>query len=325
MSFSNNKKCQELGKLGGGNRQSLKDSYVDLKVNKDSTEKEVRIRLIGLPFAFTQYTAKKYDADKKRVDVDFPDKEEKTKWSRNWISPGDHDDRYPEDPWAADGYIGSLRYAQNVLVRNDDDSFEVKILEKGKMLFDKFTDAEQMNIRRNEQRNKNYVTCLGGETTHDIVILAEFNPKKPLVPEMKIAVEPETSKITDEEIEALKAIGCPTEEELEELFAREPDLEQYPKWFWYGYQLPRIYKPDLYPDAGGSTGRATTSRGELDMSGSTPDDDGDSQPAATRSARTPSSTKPAATKPAAQAATAVAETTEDENAFGGDDVMENDW
>jgi len=303
--------------MSGNNRNSLKDGYVDLKVNKDIPEKEVRLRLIGLPFVFTQYAAKKYDEDKKRIDVDFPDKEEKTKWARNWVSPLDQDDRYPEDPWAKEGYIGSLRYAQNVLVRNDDDTFSVKILEKGKMLFDKFLDITTMNIRRNEARNKNYVTMLGGETTHDIIILATFNSKKPLVADINVAVEPETTKITDEEIAALKAIGYPSDEELEELYARHPSFEQYPKWFWYGYQLNRIYKPDLYPDEGGSTARATTTRGELNMSDTVPDDE-DSQPAVTTRASRTSAAAKAAEVPVTVPAS------EDDNAFDAGD-MENEW
>jgi len=318
--------------MGGNNRNSLKDGYVDLKVNKDVTEKEVRIRLIGLPYAFTQHQAKQYNEElKKRIDFPFPDHDEKPKFARNWLSPDAKDDRYPaENPWEAAGYPGSLRYAQNVLVRNEDDSFSVKILEKGKMLFDQFTDIENMNMRRNEQRGKNLVTCLGGEFTHDIYVLASFNPKKPMIPDIKVSLETETCKITDEEIEALKKIGCPSEEELEELFSRNPELEEYPRWFWYGYQLHRIYKPDLFPGSEAATGRATTSRGELDMSGAQNDDDEeeDAKPAA-RPARS-SSGAATATKPAASASRVAKPATkpdveEDESAFDSEEPSEDDW
>lgn len=334
MSYSNTTQRIAQGQMGGNNRNSLKDGYVDLKVNKDVTEKEVCIRLIGLPYTFTQHQAKQYNEElKKRVDFPFPDNEEKPKFARNWLSPDASDDRYPDvNPWEAAGYPGSLRYAQNVLLRHPDGSFSVKILEKGKMLFDQFTDIEKMNMRRNEQRkNNNLVTCLGGEVTHDIYILAQFNAKKPMIPDIKVSLETETCEITDKEIEALKAIGYPSEEELEELFAREPELESYPRWFWYGYQLHRIYKPDLFPGSEEVTGRATTSRGELDMSDAQNDDDEEEAKPAARPARssTATATKPAA-KPAAAAKAPKAETTdvvedENESAFGSEEPSEDDW
>jgi hypothetical protein len=334
MSYSNTNQRIAQGQMGGSNRNSLKDGYVDLKVSKDATEKEVCIRLIGLPYAFTQHQAKTYNEElKKRVDFPFPDHEEKQKFSRNWLSPDTKDDRYPDvNPWAEAGYSGSLRYAQNVLVRNTDGSFSVKILEKGKMLFDQFTDIEKMNMRRNEQRkNNNLVTCLGGEVTHDIYVLAQFNPKKPLIPDLKVSLETDTCEITDEEIEALKKIGYPTEEELEELFAREPFLEELPRWFWYGYQLHRIYKPDLFPGSEEVTGRATTSRGELDMSDATNDDDEEESKPAARSTRASSTATAVAAKPASKPAAAkaakaeVEETTEDESAFESEEPSEDDW
>jgi hypothetical protein len=315
----------------GGNRNSLKDGYVDLKVNKDVTEKEVRVRLIGMPYAFMQYQAKTYNQELgKREDKDFPDADEKSKFTRNWISPDDVDDRYPVDPWARDGYTGSLRYAQNVLVRNDDDTFEVKILEKGKMLFDQFTDAELMNQRRNEKSGKNYVTNLGGAKSHDILIVAEFNKKKPLVADLKVAIEPEYSEITEEEIAALKAVGAPTDEEYEELIARNPGLEELPKWFLYGYQLHRIYKPDLHPDmieGEATTSKPKTSRGELDMSNTeSDDDDAETAPAAksVKSGATATATKPAA-KVTAKPAKAEETEEEEESAFDSETEASDDW
>lgn len=332
MSYSNTNQRIAQGQMGGKNRNNLKDGYLDLRVSKDNTEKEVRIRLIGLPYAFTQHQAKQYSEEiKKQVDVPFPDQDEKSKYTRNWLSPDTKDERYPgENPWAAAGYQGSLRYAQNVLVRNDDGSFSVKILEKGKMLFDQFTDIEKMNMRRNEQRGKtNLVTCLGGEVTHDIFVLAQFNPKKPIVPDIKVSLETETCQITDEEIEALKKIGYPSEEDLEELFSREPELEELPRWFWYGYQLHRIYKPDLFPTEE-SSGPAKTSRGELDMSDASNDDDDEEEtkPAA-RPVRSSPATATTVTKPAtkttATKSVAKAEEEEDESAFDSEEPSEDDW
>lgn len=321
----------------GGNRNNLKDGYVDIKVSKDRTEAEALVRLIGIPYAFMQYQARKLDENKNRVDVDFPDKEEKSKWTRNWISPDTEDDRYPVDPWAEDGYVGSLRYAQNVLLRHDDGSFSVKILEKGKMLFNQFTDIEDLNYRRNQTRNKNFVTCLGGEETHDILIVAQFNQKKPLVADLKVSIEPEVRAITEEEIEALKKIGCPTDEELDELFSREPHLEAYPRWFWYGFQLSRIYKPDLYPSNGDgvSSGRTTTSRGELDMSAAQSDDDDDEgeskepevkrvEPARTAAKSEPASPAKTAAKQKAPVAVKEQVTDEEDGAFDAD-ATDEDW
>lgn len=330
MSYSNTAQRTAQGKMGGNNRNSLKDSYVDLKVNKDVPEKEVCIRLIGLPYAFTQHQAKVYNEElKKRVDFPFPDHDEKPKFARNWLSPDATDDRYPDvNPWAEAGYPGSLRYAQNALLRLPDGSSVVKILEKGKMLFDQFTDIENMNLRRNEQRkNNNLVTCLGGEVSHDIFILAQFNPKKALIPDIKVSLETTTCEITDEEIEMLKQIGCPTDEELEELFAREPELEAHPRWFWYGYQLHRIYKPDLFPGSEEVSGKAATSRGELDMSDAQNDDEEESASPAARSTRsgTATTTSKPASKPAAKPAAKAEVVDEDESAFSSEEPSEDDW
>lgn len=328
MSYSNTAQRIAQGQMGGKRTNSLKDGYVDLKVNKDVTEKEVCIRLIGLPFAFTQHAPKQYNEElKKQVECPFPDQDEKPKFARNWLSPDAVDDRYPgENPWSEAGYPGSLRYAQNVLLRNPDGSFSVKIIEKGKMLFDQFTDIENMNARRNEQRKNNkLVTCLGGETTHDIYILAVFNPKKPMIPDMKVSLETSTCEITDEEIEALKKVGYPSEEELEEMFAREPGLEELPRWFWYGYQLHRIYKPDLFPGTEEATGRATTSRGELDMSNTENDDDEEESKPAARSTRS-SGTTTAAKAETKKAKVAEADEDEDgESAFESEEPSSDDW
>ncbi|MBS1722404.1 MAG: hypothetical protein JSS66_05295 [Armatimonadetes bacterium] len=323
MSFSNTQDRLRQGQTSG-NRQSLKDSFVDLKVNKDVTEKEICIRLIGLPFAFFQYQPRKLDAaTKKRIEVDFPDQDEKPKFTRNWVVPGEEDDRYPSDPWSAAGYVGSLRYAQNCLLRHDDGTFEVKILEKGKMLFDEFTNFEELNRRRADSRpGKKYVTCLGAEESHDLLVVAQFNPKKPLVADLKVSPEPELVTITEEEIEALKKVGMPTEEELEELFSRNPELEELPAWFWYGYQIPRIYKPDMFPGMEAPSS-SKTSRGELDMSDATNDDD---EPAAAAPAAEKTKAAPKAAKAGATTKAAATEDN-DEAAFGGDTdtPSDEDW
>lgn len=311
--YATNEDMLEYGKSTGSNGGSLKDKFVDLKVTKDNTEKDVRIRLIGFPFAFVQYTPHKQytdeDGKKRREEVDFPDKDEVKKYARCWTLPK-FEHIYGEDPWKKLGYAGSLRFAQNVLVRHNDGSFEVKILEKGKMVFEHFTNFENSNKKRNEERGtKRFITWLGGEKTHELLVTAKFNPKKVNVPDIVVSPEPEIVQITEEEIEALAEAGKPSEQELADIYKMNPAFENLPEWIWYGYPLRRIYAND---PVGGKKkdGSKSTSKGDLSMSADD-NDDAEEAPAPKAAAKK----APAKAKPADE---------EDDSAFAAPEAASGD-
>lgn len=319
--YATNEDMLEYGKSTSSSGSSLKDKYVDLKVSKDNTEKDVRIRLIGFPFAFVQYTPHKQYTDdegkRRREEVDFPDKDDVRKYARCWAAPK-FEHLFGEDPWKKLGYAGSMRYAQNVLVRYNDGSFEVKLLEKGKMVFEHFTNFENANKKRNEERGtKKFITWLGGEKTHELLVTATFDPKKPNVPAIVVSPEPEIVQITDEEIEALAEAGKPSAEELAHYTRMNPAFEQLPEWIWYGFPLRRIYRPDPVGGHKKESSGKSTSKGDLSMSA----DENDDEPAAKATApRSTAKSGAAKAKPQAD---------EEESAFAdsssGSEGLDADW
>jgi len=256
-------KLQQAAKEGsGGGAGVVGFNWVDLKVDKNNPTKQVTLRLIGFPFAYrehTGYVQKLNPATKKNewVETGFHDDEnyEKKKFTR--ICTENHPN-YGACPWCSAGYRVTQKFAQNVLLRtpyrdeNGKVQFksEVAILQKGKMLFiDGILKKEEENELQNENSGLEAddpdaaCTFLGGEKAHNIIIKADYNPKQPNNPDYTISVVNKADIISQADIDMLTVIGKPSAEELQQMYADDPDLRNYPDWFNFGYQFQKIYKP----------------------------------------------------------------------------------
>lgn len=257
-------------------------NWVDLKVDKNTPTKQVMLRLIGFPFAYKEasgYQQKKNPATGKMewVETGFHDDHlyEKKKFNRICT---ENNPKYGVCPWESAGYRVTQKFAQNVLIRTpykDGDKTvfrsEVAILQKGKMLFiDGILKKEEENELANDNSGIDAddpdaaCTFLGGERAHNIIIKAEYNPKQPNSPNYTISVVPKVNVISKEDIALLEASGMPTDEELEEIYADDPELRNYPVWFNYGYQLNKIFKPTPVKTTGETTAVEDLNVSEVD-------------------------------------------------------------
>lgn len=305
---------------GGGSLVGF--NWVDLKVDKNTPTKQVTVRLIGFPFAYrehTGYVQKLNSMTKKNewVETGFHDDNnyEKKKFTR--ICTENHPS-YGACPWCDAGYRVTQKFAQNVLLRtpyrdeNGKVQFksEVAILQKGKMLFiDGILKKEEENELQNENSGLEAddpdaaCTFLGGERAHNIIIKAEFNAKQPNNPDYTISVVNKVDVVSQDDIDMLAVVGTPASEELEQMYADDPDLRNYPVWFNYGYQFQKIYKPTLVKN-----GQENTSTEDLSIS----DDEGTSTTVTVKK-------KPAAPKPAPAPVA-----TDDEDEFDMGSIDEDD-
>lgn len=259
-------------RAGSGGGGSLKDAYVSLKPDSNTGSVHVTLRLIGLPFGFVNYQAFTWENDKK-VAKPFPDEGiSKKKFNRLGPAPG-MVKHFGEDIWKEMGFVGSMRWVQNVIVMEDDVP-KVMLLEKGKSVYDHFAKIEKLNRQKNQdKKTEKYVTWLGGPKSHLVDVVAEFNPKMPNNPDITVNVDNEFVEITDEEIEALRKVGEPTEQDLEQIYKFNPAFEntdKYPTWIWFGYPVWRIYKPDRLRTAEGEA--ETTPVSEVTLSADANDD-----------------------------------------------------
>ena len=257
-------------------------NWVDLKVDKNTPTKQVMLRLIGFPFAYKEasgYQQKKNPATGKMewVETGFHDDHlyEKKKFNRICT---ENNPKYGVCPWESAGYRVTQKFAQNVLIRTpykDGDKTvfrsEVAILQKGKMLFiDGILKKEEENELANDNSGIDAddpdaaCTFLGGERAHNIIIKAEYNPKQPNSPNYTISVVPKVNVISKEDIALLEASGMPTDGELEEIYADDPELRNYPVWFNYGYQLNKIFKPTPVKTTGETTAVEDLNVSEVD-------------------------------------------------------------
>lgn len=284
-----------------------KAEFVNLKPDPATGETVRNLRIIGFPVTFRQFTDKKRKEGGEKgatVRVPFPDAHLNSNFTR--IGTG-NDPAYGECPWQKLGYISSQRYAVNVLERQKDGSCVVKILEKGGSIFNKFIEYETTNRETNLENPDEDPLCvmLGGAVAHDVRIKAKANPQALGGVEYVVSVAPRPSKVTEEEIEMLAAIGTPKPEEIaneraayEALRQEDPQLPDWEDWFLYGYNLSNIFKPTPIKTesntAPAATAEATDSE-ELVI-------DDTPEPVAAAPAKAPTKTKKAASAPAEELA-----------------------
>lgn len=250
-----------------------KAEFVDLKPDQATGETVRYLRIIGCPIQFRQFTDKKPDWDRRNAGekgatkkVPFPDALLNAKYNRIGT---ENDPAYGECPWQKLGYISSNRYAVNVLERQPDGTSVVKILEKGAMIFNKLMEYETTNRETNDENPNDEPQCvmLGGVIAHDVKIKAKANPSNAMGGvDYVISVHPKKTQVTEEEIAMLKALGCPTDEEIaNERAAYEKDrkvdtqLPEWEDWYLYGYNISNIFKPTPIKTGDGSTAPAAKS------------------------------------------------------------------
>jgi hypothetical protein len=236
---------QILDDMSKGSRTPLKDILVDLKVSSSNPEVVKTIRPIGDSIQFREAQPKKRsESDPKNpVKVEFPDKELNNAFTRIC------EDDLENDPWIKMGYMSSKRYAINVIERGDPKkgtSDVVKILSKGKGVFEEFFKKEKFNKALNAEGKKgvpHQFERIGAEIARDWVITATYAPDKLGNVNYDIDCLPYDSPVTEEEIELLRAAGQPTAEQLEAIRSENPDLADRADLEFYGYNLEERFAP----------------------------------------------------------------------------------
>jgi hypothetical protein len=142
------------------------------------------------------------------------------------------------------------------------------LLEKGKMIFEKFMEYEASNREVNLENPDEDPVCvmLGGPVAHDVKIKAKANPNALGGVDYVVSINPRPSVITEEEIELLRSVGTPKPEDLEaELKAFElskksdPQLPEWNDWYLYGYNVSNIFKhTPVKTEAANTAAPATT-------------------------------------------------------------------
>jgi hypothetical protein len=228
----------------------LSEILVNLSV-KDSPKVVKRLKLVGDPYEFTEYIDKKYVPNPgndpalkgKTQRVPFPDADLNKSFNR--IGHEDPD----QCPWKKLGYIATTQYAQNCFERQEDGSWEVKILKKGKSIF-KAIAMEQLDRLNNEDLDEDDPKHFGTRVSPCVRITATATGLEgPKSVEYSISYDPKSTSITDEMIEMLRKCGEPSAEDLEEerveynkAAKRDNTLPMWEDFFAYGYPLHKIFK-----------------------------------------------------------------------------------
>jgi len=234
----------------GNSFPKLGDILVNLSV-KNTPKVTRKLRLIGDPYMFFEYTDKQYVPNPtndpavrgKTVKVPFPDADVNKSFNRIG-----HDEQ-SQCPWKKMGYIYTTQFAQNCFEKQDDGTWVVKILKKGKSIFESFAN-EQINRFDNPELDDDFPKHLGTRNAHAVRITAEATGKEgPQSVKYSVSYDYKPTYIDDDMLDLLIKAGEPTAEELETERrdynkARKSDLSM-PGWedmFMYGYPLHKIFK-----------------------------------------------------------------------------------
>lgn len=251
---------------GGNNYPKWSDMMVNLSV-KEQKKVVRKLKLIGEPYEFTEYVDKQYVPNPtndpalkgKTVRVPFPDSDVKKSFTRI----GNDDD--PENcPWKKLGYISTIQYAQNCFEKQDDGSWAVKILKKGKSIFRDIA-KEQIDRLSNEDLDEDDPKHFGTRNSPCVRITAEATGYEgPKSVEYKVGFDPKSTYITDEMLEQLRKVGEPSAEDLKkerDLYNRDrksdPSMPEWEDFYFYGYPLHKIFKHTPIAGAETETAKAT--------------------------------------------------------------------
>ena len=229
----------------------LQDILVNLSV-KDSPKVTRRLKLIGDPYMFHEFTDKVYvpnpgndpELRGKTMRVPFPDADVNKSFNRIG-----HDD--PDQcPWRKQGYVFTTQYAQNVLERQEDGTWQVKILKKGKAIFSEIAKKIQGNYDDDEWEGEDDARHYGSRVSPCVKITAKATGKQPpLSVEYDVYFESKNVVVDEDMIELLRKAGEPSAEDLDQerksynaARKSDPYMPEWNDFFAYGYPLHRIFK-----------------------------------------------------------------------------------
>jgi hypothetical protein len=227
------------------------EMMVNLSV-KEQKKVTRKLKLVGDPYEFTEYVDKQYvpnpDNDPrlkgKTIRVPFPDADVNKSFTRIG-----NDDEPTNCPWKKLGYISTTQYAQNCLEKQDDGSWVVKVLKKGKSIFRDIA-KEQIDRYTNEDLDDDDPRHFGTRNSPCVRITAEATGLEgPKSVEYKVSYDPKSTYITDEMIEQLRRCGEPSPQELADERASyikdaktDPYMPEWEDFYFYGYPLHKIFK-----------------------------------------------------------------------------------
>ena len=210
-----------------------------------------RLKLVGDPYEFVEYVDKQYVPNPtgdpslrgKTVRVPFPDADVNRSFNRIG-----HEDP-SQCPWKKMGYISTVQYAQNCFERQEDGTWEVKILKKGKSIF-KAIAMEQLNRLSDEDLDDTDPKHFGTRVSPCVRITAiATGLDGPKSVEYNVSFDPKSTTITDEMIEMLRKCGEPSADDLDnereeymKLAAKDSSMPEWEDFFAYGFQLHNIFK-----------------------------------------------------------------------------------
>ena len=228
----------------------LSDILVNLSV-KEQKRVTRKLKLVGDPYEFTEFIDKQYVPNPnndpalkgKTVRVPFPDADVNKSFNRIG-----HEDP-SQCPWKKLGYISTTQYAQNVLEKQDDGTWVVKILKKGKSIFRDIA-KEQIERYNNEDLDEDDPKHFGTRNSPCVRIVAEATGLEgPKSVEYTVSYDPKSTYITDEMIELLRKAGEPNPEDLakerneyNKLRKSDAYMPEWEDFYTYGYPLHKIFK-----------------------------------------------------------------------------------
>ena len=229
----------------------LGDILVNLSV-KSSPKVVKRLKLVGEPHQFTEYVDKQYVPNPtndpalrgKTVRVPFPDADVNKSFNRI----GNDDD--PDNcPWKKMGYISTVQYAQNCFEKQEDGSWEVRILKKGKSIF-KAIAQEQLDRLTNEDLDDDDPKHFGTRVSPCIRITATATGNEgPKSVEYSVGFDTKSTEITDDMVEQLRKCGEPSAEDLADwrssynkIAKKDSSMPEWEDFYAYGYPLDKIFK-----------------------------------------------------------------------------------
>ena len=229
----------------------LSDILVNLSV-KDTPKVVRRLKLVGDPIMFKEFTDKVYVPNPqndpaikgKTMRVAFPDADVNKSFTRIG-----HDDE-SECPWAKMGYIFTFQFAQNCLERQEDGSWEVKVLKKGKSIFKAIAKEQEFRRQNAEDDDDGSSAHFGTRTSPCVRIIAEATGKEgPQSVEYTVSFDPKLTTISDDMVELLRKAGEPSADDLvnerknyEQDKKSDPSLPDWEDFFAYGFNLSQIFK-----------------------------------------------------------------------------------
>jgi hypothetical protein len=233
---------------GGNSYPKLGDILVNLSTKNGEVER--KLKLVGDPIGFLEYTDKVYVPGQKGKTqrVPFPDAD----LNKGFTRIGHEDSS--KCPWKAAGYIPSMKFAQNVLEQQADGTWVPKILKAGKSIFLEFAKWQSGRVKEledlDEDEVEGFITHLG--TRRSMMVRVKATPtgkEPPQSVEYTVTVGSKEMKVTDEMVEALKAAGEPKPEVLQEERSNynsdrqeDPTMPAWEDFFTYGYDLKKIFK-----------------------------------------------------------------------------------